>query len=170
MQEKGKKIGIFAGSFDPLTNGHLNLINRSSKIFDQVIVLIAVNTSKVALFTADERLELIQSVTQDIENVKVETLKDDLVANYFEKVNGTAMIRGLRNTQDYDYENNIDIINKKQNENLETVLLYADNQYRYLSSSLIKEIATFHGDISDMVPKQIETAMKKKYNYPSTEN
>ncbi|UUX34289.1 pantetheine-phosphate adenylyltransferase [Fundicoccus culcitae] len=160
------RIGIFAGSFDPLTNGHFDLIKRSSKIFDQVIVLIAVNTSKTALFTALERFALIEAVIKDIANVKVDVLEDDLVANYFKKVNGTAMIRGLRNSQDYEYESNIDIINKKQNDELDTVLLYADNQYRYLSSSLIKEIATFHGDISEMVPEEVEQAMKVKYNYP----
>ncbi len=157
------KIGIFAGSFDPLTLGHLDLIERSSRLFDEVIVLIAINTSKVALFTADERLKLVESSISHLANVKVDTLKNGLVANYFSEKNATAMIRGVRNTIDFEYESGIAIANHLQNSNLETVALFANEKYRHLSSSLIKEIAKFDGNISQMVPEEVAIAIQEKF-------
>lgn len=157
-----KRIGIFAGTFDPLTKGHLNLIERSSKLFDEVIVVIAVNTSKKTLFTVDERIELVNESVAQFENVSVDMLEDGLIAHYFEEKKATALIRGLRNTIDMDYEFAIASANARQVEDLETVILYAADQYRYLSSTLIKEIAFFDGNISDMVPENVEKAIFKK--------
>lgn len=156
------RIGIFAGSFDPMTLGHLDLITRSSRLFDEVIILIAINTSKQALFTADERLQLVEESIKDLNNVRVDILRDGLVANYFAEKNATAMIRGVRNTIDFEYESGIAIANHLQNPNLETVTLFADEKYRHLSSSLIKEIARFDGNISQMVPKHVADAMHNK--------
>lgn len=157
------KIGIFAGSFDPMTLGHLDLIERSSRLFDEVIVLIAINTSKVALFNTKERLELVETSISHLENVTVDILEDGLVATYFSEKEATAMIRGVRNTIDFEYESGIAIANHLQNPDIETVTLFADEKYRHLSSSLIKEIARFDGDISKMVPENVAEAMQGKY-------
>lgn len=156
-------IGIFAGSFDPLTNGHLDLITRSCKLFDKVIVLIAINTAKKGLFTPRERLDLVKKSVCHLNNVEVDTLTDGLVANYYCKVGASALIRGVRNATDYEYEFSIAEMNRSQYHELETVILYASQSYRYLSSSFIKEIAYFGGDISNMVPEIVEQAMKEKY-------
>lgn len=159
---KHPNIGIFAGTFDPLTKGHLNLIERSSKLFDEVIVVIAINTSKQTLFTVEERIQLIEESVASIDNVTVDTLKDGLIAHYYEEKNASALIRGLRNSIDVEYEYAIASANARQVEGLETIILYAADQYRYLSSSLIKEIAFFNGDISDMVPPNVERALHEK--------
>lgn len=157
-----KKIGIFAGSFDPLTNGHVDLLQRSSEIFDEVILLIAVNTSKKTWFTPQERVELAEKVTRDMPKVRVDMLKDGLIATYFKDAQATAMVRGVRNGNDFEYESAIASANEKQYAGFETVIFLASENYRYLSSSLIKEIGYFDGDISEMVPKQVEEAMHEK--------
>lgn len=159
-----KKIAIFPGSFDPLTLGHLDLIERGSKLFDELIVLIAVNTNKKALFTLQERIELVTSSVRHLENVCVDSFSDGLVATYYQEKGATALLRGVRNALDFEYESNISIINRKQFADLETILLYANEEYRYLSSSLIKEIAYFKGDISKMVPEIVQQAMEAKNN------
>lgn len=159
-----KKIGVFGGSFDPLTYGHLNLIERSSRLFDEVIVLIAVNTSKEAVFTIEERQRLIKEVTQHLENVKIDTLTDGLIAHYYQSVHATSLIRGVRSGKDFEYEASIASVNQTQVDQLETVLLLADDKYRYISSSLIKEIAYFGGDVTQMVPPNVSKALREKFN------
>ncbi|MGX7109410.1 pantetheine-phosphate adenylyltransferase [Facklamia miroungae] len=156
------KIGIFAGSFDPLTYGHLDLIERSTKLFDEVIVLIAVNTTKKTVFTVEERKDLIEEVTQGFDNLRIDYLKDGLIAKYYQKTKATSLIRGVRSAQDFEYEANIAMVNRTQLAGLETILLLANEKYRYLSSSLIKEIAHFGGDISQMVPPNVAQALFAK--------
>lgn len=158
-----KKIGIFPGSFDPLTLGHLDLIERGSKLFDELIVLVAVNTTKKGLFEPNERVTLIEEAVKGIKNVSVELYSDGLVATYYCNKNAVALLRGVRNALDFEYESNIAIINRKQYESLETILMYANEEYRYLSSSMIKEVAYFKGDISDMVPPNVRMAIEEKY-------
>lgn len=161
---KEKKIGIYAGSFDPFTFGHLNIIERASKLFDEVIVLVAINTSKKTLFTPEERLDLVRMSVSHIENIRLDVLEDGLVAHYYQEVGASALIRGLRNATDFDYEFSIASANALQGDTIETVILYAADEYRFMSSSLIKEIAYFDGDVSRMVPKHIDGKMKEKYN------
>lgn len=157
-----ERIGVFGGSFDPLTYGHLDLIQRSTKLFDQVVVLIAVNTSKKSLFTLDERKQLIETAVKDLPNVRIESMEDGLIAHYYKDLGAVSLIRGVRSAQDFDYEASLATLNKSQYEELETIFLLANEKYRHLSSSLIKEIAHFEGDISKMVPPNVAQAMKDK--------
>ncbi|MGF3183576.1 pantetheine-phosphate adenylyltransferase [Facklamia sp. P12934] len=157
-----KRVGVFPGSFDPLTYGHLDLIERSSQLFDEVIVLIAVNTTKKTVFTVEERKLLIEEATAAFKNVKIDYLEDGLIAQYYQKVKAISLIRGVRSAQDFEYEANIATVNRTQLPGLETVLLFANENYRYLSSSLIKEIAYFGGDISQMVPPNVAQALAQR--------
>lgn len=157
-----ERMGVFGGSFDPLTYGHLDLIQRSTKLFDQVVVLIAVNTSKKSLFTLDERKQLIETAVKDLPNVRIESMEDGLIAHYYKDLGAVSLIRGVRSAQDFDYEASLATLNKSQYEELETIFLLANEKYRHLSSSLIKEIAYFEGDISKMVPPNVAQAMKDK--------
>jgi len=156
---------IYAGSFDPFTLGHLDIVNRSSKMFDEVIVALGTNTSKKSLFTADEKLEMIQEVIDEYsnDNVKVIQFTDGLIVNLAKKLDAKVMLRGLRSVADMEYEMNIASMNKTQAPEIESVFLMADEKYRFVSSSLIKEIAQFDGDVSGMVPENIAKRMKEKY-------
>lgn len=156
---------IYAGSFDPFTLGHLDIVNRASKMFDEVIVALGTNTSKKSLFTADEKLEMIQEVIDEYsnDNVKVIQFTDGLIVDLAKKIDANVMLRGLRSVTDMEYEMNIASMNKTQAPEIESVFLMADEKYRFVSSSLIKEIAQFDGDVSGMVPENIAKRMKEKY-------
>ncbi|MEG0781661.1 pantetheine-phosphate adenylyltransferase [Carnobacterium sp.] len=157
------KKALFPGSFDPLTNGHVDTIQRAAKLFDEVIIAVLTNTSKVSLFNSNEKIDLIEKSLQHIENVKVISHVGGLTIDLAKDLEITAMIRGMRNTLDFEYETNIALMNKQLNEEIETVILLADEKYRFLSSSLIKEVARFGGDISAFVPKVVNEAIKEKY-------
>lgn len=156
---------IYAGSFDPFTLGHLNILNRAAEMFEEVIVAISTNTSKKALFTPQEKLEMISEVIDKHSkpNVRVIQFTDGLIVDLAKKEGAKVMLRGLRSSIDMEYEMNISSMNKTQNASIESVFLMADEQYRFVSSSLIKEIAQFNGDISEMVPEIIAEAMQEKY-------
>ena len=156
---------IYAGSFDPFTMGHLNILERASKMFEEIIVAIGTNTSKKSLFTPNERLEMITEVIKEssLANVRVILHTDGLTVDLARKEKATVMLRGIRSVTDMEYEMNIASMNKTQAPNIESVFLLADEQYRFVSSSLIKEIAQFDGDVSSMVPKTISEKMKEKY-------
>ena len=156
---------IYAGSFDPFTMGHLNILERASKMFEEIIVAIGTNTSKKSLFTPNERLEMITEVIKEssLANVRVILHTDGQTVDLARKEKATVMLRGIRSVTDMEYEMNIASMNKTQAPNIESVFLLADEQYRFVSSSLIKEIAQFDGDVSSMVPKTISEKMKEKY-------
>lgn len=160
-----KTKAIYAGSFDPFTLGHLDIAKRAARFFDEVIIAIGTNTSKSTLFTPDKRYELIQTILNEdpAENVSVMLHTGGLTVELAEEQGAQAMIRGLRSVKDMEYEMDIASMNKTQNDKIETVFLMADEKYRFISSSMIKEIAQFDGEMAGMVPPLIAEKMKEKY-------
>lgn len=157
----GKKA-IYPGSFDPVTNGHLDVIIRAARIFDHVVVAVANNTSKKGLFTIEQRVELLKKVTSSLKNVSVETF-DTLIIEYARKRKINVLIRGLRMTSDFDYEFQIALTNRRLAEDIETVFLMPSEHVQFVSSSLLKEIASLDADISSFVPKVVERKLKEVY-------
>ncbi len=149
------RIAVCPGSFDPVTKGHLDIISRASKLFDKVIVLVSVNPKKQASFTAEERVELLKTVTKNIPNVEVESFTG-LLADYVTQKGATAIVKGLRAVTDFEYEFQQALANKKLCPTAETVFLVTSAENMYLSSSVVKQIAYFGGEISDFVPPEIE--------------
>ncbi len=157
------KIAICPGSFDPITNGHLDIIKRGAEIFGEVIVVVFKNQSKSPLFSVEERIELIREATKDLPNVSVDESKG-LVVDYASEKNASAILRGLRAVSDFEYEMQITSMNRKLNAEVETFFMMTNNQYSFLSSSIVKEAARYHSDVSDLVPKAVEEALKEKYS------
>ena len=149
-----ERIAVCPGSFDPVTLGHLDIMTRASKLFDRVIVLVSVNPSKCPSFSAEERVEMIKAVTKDLANVEVDIL-EGLLAEYVKKIKATAIVKGLRALTDFEYEFQQALANKKLYPDAETVFLVTSSENMYLSSSVVKQIASFGGDISDFVPDVI---------------
>lgn len=156
-----KVVAIYPGSFDPPTNGHLDLIARGSKIFDQLIVAILRNADKAPLFGLPERLLMLESMTADFKNVQV-TSFDGLMVEYAAKVKAGAVLRGIRAISDYEYELQMALMNRKLHPELETVFMMPAEQYSYLSSRLVREIAQLGGSIKDLVPAMVEQRIKEK--------
>lgn len=157
-----EKIAVCPGSFDPITYGHLDIIRRASKVFDKVYISILNNISKKPLFTLEERFELIKEVSRDIPNVEVDYF-DGLLVEYAERVGASAIIRGLRAVSDFEYEMQITSMNRYQNEKIETLFMMTNNQYSFLSSSIVKEIAKYSGKIDGLVPPPVAKALREKY-------
>lgn len=157
---------IYPGSFDPLTLGHIDVIKRLDNMFDEVIVAILINEDKKSLFTLGEREEMIKEelIANDITNVTIKSF-DGLLVNFAKKENCKIIARGLRLVADYEYEKNIARINSSLYEGLETIFLLANTNYSFISSSGVKEVASFKGDISPFVTKNVEKRLKEKYNY-----
>ncbi|MFC7784485.1 MULTISPECIES: pantetheine-phosphate adenylyltransferase [unclassified Rossellomorea] len=156
-------IAVCPGSFDPITYGHLDIITRGAKVFDQIYVVVLNNSSKKPLFSVDERIELIREVTGDIPNVVVDSFQG-LLVDYAKKVNAKAIIRGLRAVSDFEYEMQITSMNRVLEDDIETFFIMTNNQYSFLSSSIVKEVAKYGGNISELVPKRVEESLKEKYN------
>lgn len=156
-----KKIAICPGSFDPVTNGHMDIIKRASKMFDKLYVAVSSNSSKVASFSIEERMQMLKKCTADIENIEVCTF-DGLLAEYAKTVGAIALVRGLRAVTDFEYEFQMSLTNKKINQDLETVFLTTNSEYMFLSSSIVKEIARNNGDISDFVPPVVLLDIEKR--------
>jgi len=156
------RIAICPGTFDPVTNGHLDIISRSARIFDKLYVVVLDNESKHPLFTVEERVSLIKEVTKDFPNVEADSYSG-LTVDYAKKVGATANIRGLRAVSDFEYEMQITSMNRLLDKELETFFIMTKNEYSFLSSSIVKEVAKYSADISKLVPPVVENALKKKY-------
>ncbi|MDF0478671.1 pantetheine-phosphate adenylyltransferase [Vagococcus sp. PNs007] len=157
------KIALFPGSFDPFTNGHLNTVERAAELFDEVIIAVVTNTTKVGLFTSDEKIELINLSISHLDNVEVIAQAEGLTVDIAEELGAKFLVRGIRNMTDYEYEKNIASMNKQLKPSVETVFLMADDRLSNVSSSIIKEIAKFKGDITAFVPSEVEKAIAKKF-------
>ncbi|MBO9130283.1 pantetheine-phosphate adenylyltransferase [Bacillus sp. 165] len=158
-------IAICPGSFDPITLGHVDIIKRGAKVFEEVHVVVMNNSSKNPLFTAEERLELIREVTKDLSNVTVD-VHSGLLVEYARVKNANAILRGLRAVSDFEYEMQITAMNRKLEKNVETFFMMTNNQYSFLSSSIVKEVAKYGGNVADLVPPAVEKALKEKYTTP----
>lgn len=155
------RIGICPGSFDPVTLGHMDIISRACKIFDKVIVAVPVNPDKRASFTVEERMEMLRTVTADMENVEIDCVRG-LLADYASEKHAAAIVKGLRAISDFEYEFQMALTNKKLNPNLETLFLTAEADSMYLSSSMVREIASMGGDISNFVPACIHNRIVER--------
>jgi len=152
---------IYPGSFDPLTNGHLDVIQRAARLFDVVIVAVAQNDSKSALFTPTERLELVRRAVKKLPNVESDCFAG-LLVDYVERCHGQAVIRGLRAVSDFEFEFQLALMNRKLNERVETIFMMPKDTYTFLSSRIVKEIARLGGDVSAFVPPHVMAALKQK--------
>lgn len=158
------RIAVYPGSFDPITNGHLDIIERASKIFDKVIVGVLNNSSKNPLFTASERLMLIEKVTDSLKNVEVECF-DGLLVDFARQHNANVIIKGLRTVNDFEYEFQMALLNKTLNSECETMFMMTNSKYSYISSSMVKELAGYKGDLAGLVPTEIIHYIKDKYEH-----
>jgi len=156
------KIAIYPGSFDPVTNGHLDILERALKLFDKVIITIAHNASKNPLFTEEERLLLLREATKKYSNVEVDSF-EGLLVDYVKKRKATAVVRGLRAMTDFEYELQLALMNRKLEESMETVFLMPNEKYTYLSSNVVREIARLGGDVSKFVPPVVLKALRNKH-------
>ena len=156
-----RKIAIVPGSFDPITYGHIDIIKRSTQLFDEVIVAILVNPDKKYLFTLEEREEMINESIKDFNNVKVDSFSG-LLVNYAKKVNSTVIVRGLRAVSDFEYEMQLTFMNKALDDNIETFYMMANKQYSFISSSIVKGVSGLGADLSKFVPKHVEERLEKK--------
>lgn len=157
-----KRIAIYPGTFDPITNGHIDLIKRSLKIFDEVIVAVARSLKKEPLFTLNERIELIKESINDLKGARVEVF-DTLLVDYTKSRKGVAIIRGLRAVSDFEYELQMVLMNRRLDANIETVFMMPSEEYTFLSSTIIKEVASFGGNLEGLVPLVVENALKEKF-------
>lgn len=154
---------IYPGSFDPMTFGHLDIIERSSKLVDELVVGVLNNSAKNSLFSVDERVSMIREMTKDLSNVTVGSF-DGLLVDYMNEIDASIIVRGLRAVTDFEYELQIAQTNHVQNENIETIFLTTNLNYSYLSSTIVKEFASYGGDISKFVPEQFIDRIYSKYN------
>ncbi len=169
MKNITERIAIYPGTFDPITNGHIDIIQRALILFDKVIICIAVNSSKCPLFSLDERIDLVNHVTRDNANVEVDSF-DGLLINFARKHGATALIRGLRAISDFEYEFQMALMNRKLAKKIETVFLMPNEKYTYLNSTIIKEISRLGGDVSCFVPQYINKRMREKYGLDETDH
>ena len=161
--EVSMKIGVYCGTFDPITYGHIDIIERAAKITDKLIVTVLNNPDKKKLFSVDERVDMIKNVTKDMSNVEVDSF-NGLTVDYCKKRNATYLIRGLRAVTDFEYELQLAQTNRILFSDVDTVFLLANLKYAYLSSSAVKQVAEFNGDISKFVPKYVEDKLRQKFH------
>ncbi|HHT71314.1 MAG: pantetheine-phosphate adenylyltransferase [bacterium] len=155
-------IAVYPGSFDPITNGHLDIIHRASRLFDRLIVAVGRQAAKKPLFSIAERVEILKAVTADLPNVETDSF-DCLLAHYVEQRQADIVIRGLRAISDFDYEFQLAMAIKKLNENIETMFMMTNSEYSFLSSSIVKEIASYGGCVRDLVPPLVAERLRRRY-------
>ena len=155
------RTAIYPGSFDPLTNGHLDVIERAAKLFDRVIVAVAKSDSKNPLFTLEERVELVQGAVRRMKNVSADSF-DGLLVDYVKKCKAKAVVRGLRAVSDFEFEFQLALMNRKLNDQFETIFMMPKDTYTFLSSRIVKEIARLGGDVSAFVPVHVRRELGRK--------
>lgn len=155
------EIATYPGSFDPITNGHLDIISRACRIFDEIIVVVLINPEKEGFFTINERVDLIKAVTENYDNVKVKSF-NGLLVDFMSENNSNVIIKGLRNVSDFDYELQMALINKKIDSCKETFFMMSDPKYSYVSSSSVKQLAKFGGSLEGLTSSIVERELKKK--------
>ncbi|MBI4686247.1 MAG: pantetheine-phosphate adenylyltransferase [Nitrospirae bacterium] len=153
---------IYPGTFDPITNGHIDLIQRTIKIFDEVIIAVAPTPRKQPLFTLEERIQFITSSVKKFKKARVEAFTG-LLVDYVKQRKGTAIIRGLRAVSDFEYELQMALMNRRLDTNIETVFMMPSEEYTFLSSTMVKEVVSFGGSVKGLVPEAVEKALKNKY-------
>ncbi|GKX31704.1 phosphopantetheine adenylyltransferase [Vallitalea longa] len=156
------RIAVYPGSFDPATNGHLDIIKRSAKLVDKLIVGVLKNNAKEPLFSIDERVALLKKLTKDMDNVEIDSFSG-LLVDFLKKKNATIIVRGFRAVSDFEYELQIAQTNYSLDNNIETICLITRVEYSFLSASIVKEVAMYGGDISKMVPQETANYLNKKY-------
>ncbi len=157
-----KKIALYPGTFDPITNGHIDIIQRACELFDEVVVTVAKNPTKNPLFTVEERLLLLNESLKDFQNVKISSF-GGLVVEYAKQINAVAIIRGLRAVSDFEYEFQMALMNRKLAEDISTVFLMPNEKYTYLNSTIVRNLSEHKSDVSDFVPKCVDKALIEKY-------
>ena len=153
---------IYPGSFDPLTNGHLDVVKRAAKLFDRVVIAVAKNEGKHPTFSLKERRELVQQAVVHLPNVEADTF-DGLLVDYVVSKNAQAIVRGLRAVSDFEFEFQLALMNRKLNENIETIFMMPKDTYTFLSSRIVKEIARLGGNVTEFVPPNVQAALRKKF-------
>ena len=159
------RIAIYPGSFDPLTNGHLDVVQRAAKLFDRVIVAVAQNDSKQPLFTLSERQALVKKAVVHLPHVLTDAF-DGLLVEYVASKKASVIVRGLRSVSDFEFEFQLALMNRKLDEKIETIFMMPKDTYTFLSSRIVKEIARLGGDVSPFVPAHVQTALRKKLRIP----
>lgn len=163
------KIAIYPGTFDPITNGHIDILERAIKLFDRVVITIARNSSKNPLFTEQERLDMIRGVVENYKNVEVDSF-EGLLVTYARKKKATAIVRGLRAISDFEFEFQMALMNRKLDDTVETVFLMPNEKYTYLNSSIVREIARLGGEVSDFVPPLVRVTLERKIQMSKPSN
>lgn len=157
------RIAVYPGSFDPPTNGHCDIIKRASKLFDCIIVAVAVNPAKKYFFSVDERVDMLREIVSQYDNIKVDYF-DGLLVEYAEKKGAVSIIRGLRALSDFEYEFELALMNRHLNASVDTIFMMTDEHYSFIRSSLVREVARLGGDISDKVPRVVEKYLKERFS------
>lgn len=157
-----KRIAVYPGTFDPITIGHIDIIKRALTLFDELIIAVAVNSSKVPLFSTEQRIEMVRQAFPQEKRVEVEAV-DGLVVEFAHRKHATALVRGIRAVSDFDYEFQIALANRKLNKEVESVFLMPSFRWIYISSSIIKDIAQNNGDVSDVVPPHVNDALRERF-------